>query len=300
MDLDPVKKQMEHMWKFIKKSLMEGPRFDAETAAGFRKQLFDRMKCISCDRPVNVMTSPQLISVRNLDISHHARPVSANSYEYLKQLKLREMQQLQSMTNAPERGDMPTDGQARLDNNSSLRRIVKMPNLTTIHPYGDPSVFPPPNSEVNILGVDGNLYKGRMGLRGTPRSFMTEKDLAGLKVPKPPPSRKVPEYSSISNVLYPASSPRTSLTAQVLQQFSQPMMPSGILQHSPSSANLSPKIPSTNNRPTTKATTSGGPFTRKFGKSSKSRSASLPTGGLNPNSREEGTNIQDPIPSYKV
>lgn len=35
--LDPVSRQLEEVWKFIKKYLSEGPRFDADSAAGFKK-----------------------------------------------------------------------------------------------------------------------------------------------------------------------------------------------------------------------------------------------------------------------
>ncbi|XP_027694807.1 uncharacterized protein C16orf96 homolog isoform X2 [Vombatus ursinus] len=325
MDLDPVKKQMEHIWKFVKKHLSEGPRFDADSAAGFKKQLFERVKCISCDRPVEMMTSPQLISIQKENLYPYARPVSANSYEYLQRLKLsgvtnriipcnnypmkgykpifglkkqgatimqwrrlcskiREQQRTQHPQPTQEQANMPRDGQSYWDNSSSLRRIMKIPNLTTLYPYGDPSVFPE-NSEVNILGVDGVMYKGRMASRGAPHSVITEKDLAGLKSPRAPSSRSACEHirSSVSGAMYPASRPRTSMTAHVLQQFtSQPMLTSGTLQHSPSSAaNMS----STKNRPVCRPATSSGPF------AAKPSSASLPINGFNPISPEEGTSM---------
>ncbi|XP_020834287.1 uncharacterized protein C16orf96 homolog [Phascolarctos cinereus] len=290
VDLDPMKKQMEHIWKFVKKHLSEGPRFDADSAAGFKKQLFERVKCISCDRPVEMMTSPQLISIQKKNLYPYARPVSANSYEYLQPLKLREQQRvqhlqpIQGMTNLPEQANVPRDGQSYWDNNSSLRPIMKIPNLTTLYPYGDPSVFPE-NSEVNILGVDGVMYKGRMASHGAPHSIITEKDLAGLKIPRPPPSRSGCERirSSISGTIYPASRPRTSMTADVLQQLTlHPRLTSGTLQHSPfSTADMS----NTNNRPVCRPTTSGGPFVVK------PSSASLPVNGFNPISPEEGTSM---------
>lgn len=37
MALDPLSKQLEEVWKFVKKYLIEGPRFDADSAAGFKK-----------------------------------------------------------------------------------------------------------------------------------------------------------------------------------------------------------------------------------------------------------------------
>ncbi|XP_036593360.1 uncharacterized protein C16orf96 homolog [Trichosurus vulpecula] len=328
MDLDPVKRQMEYIWKFVKKNLSEGPRFDADSAAGFKKQLFDRVKCISCDRPVEMMTSPHMISIHKTNTCPRARPLSANSYEYLQRLKLSDMtnriipcnnyvakgykpifglrkrgatimrwrrlcsgireqqrmqqqQPTQEMTDLPEQG---TDGQSYWDNNSSLRRVMKIPNLTTLYPYGDPSVFPPENSEVNILGVNGVMYKGRMDSHGAPRAVMTEKDLAGLKTPKPPSSRSGYERvrSSISSSIYPTLRPRTSMTAHVLQQFAlQPMLTSGTLQHSISSmANTS----STSNRPVSRPTASGSPFIAKPG-------SALPSNSFHATSPKEGNKM---------
>lgn len=37
MALDPLSKQLEEVWKVVKKFLSEGPRFDADSAAGFKK-----------------------------------------------------------------------------------------------------------------------------------------------------------------------------------------------------------------------------------------------------------------------
>ncbi|XP_044289348.1 uncharacterized protein C16orf96 homolog [Varanus komodoensis] len=81
MALDPLSKQLEDVWQFIKKFLSEGPRFDADSAAGFKRQLFERVKCISCDRPVTMMTGPHMITIRKP--AQRPRPASANGYEYL-------------------------------------------------------------------------------------------------------------------------------------------------------------------------------------------------------------------------
>ncbi|XP_074925184.1 uncharacterized protein C16orf96-like [Chelonoidis abingdonii] len=83
MALDPLRKQLEEVWKFIKKYLSEGPHFDADSAAGFKRQLFERVKCISCDRPVAMMTGPHLVTVRKANLLSRPRPASANGYEYL-------------------------------------------------------------------------------------------------------------------------------------------------------------------------------------------------------------------------
>ncbi|XP_078200682.1 uncharacterized protein C16orf96 homolog isoform X3 [Callithrix jacchus] len=58
-DLDPLKKEMEEVWKIVWKLLTEGLRLDPDSAAGFRKKLFKYVKCTSCDQPVQMMTGPR-------------------------------------------------------------------------------------------------------------------------------------------------------------------------------------------------------------------------------------------------
>lgn len=36
-DLDPLKKEMEEVWKIVQKLLIEGLRLDPDSAAGFRR-----------------------------------------------------------------------------------------------------------------------------------------------------------------------------------------------------------------------------------------------------------------------
>ncbi|XP_025904809.1 uncharacterized protein C16orf96-like [Nothoprocta perdicaria] len=83
MVLDPLRAQLERVWRFTKKYLRQGPPFNASSAAGFKKQLFDRVKCISCDRPLTMARRPQLVTVRKSNLATRPRPASANGYEYL-------------------------------------------------------------------------------------------------------------------------------------------------------------------------------------------------------------------------
>ncbi|XP_025921005.1 uncharacterized protein C16orf96-like [Apteryx rowi] len=83
MVLDPLRAQLERVWKFTKKYLCQGPPFNANSAAGFKRQLFERVKCISCDRPVTMAPRPHLVTVRKANVLVQPRPASANSYKYL-------------------------------------------------------------------------------------------------------------------------------------------------------------------------------------------------------------------------
>ncbi|VFV27326.1 Hypothetical predicted protein [Lynx pardinus] len=182
-DLDDLKKDVDEVWKIVRKLLIEGLRFDPDSAAGFRKKLFERVKCISCDRPLEMMTGPQLITIRKAHLLSRLRPASANSYEYLQRQRMREHQQLQQLQDLEDQdrsldalgpqqdwGDGPS-------NDANLK--FKSYDLSTFYPYGDPEVLDYDTAEVDILGVDGILYKGRMiNQDGARPSTGMEKELA--------------------------------------------------------------------------------------------------------------------------
>ncbi|KAH0518287.1 hypothetical protein LTLLF_116560 [Microtus ochrogaster] len=178
-DLNSLKKDIEEVWKIVRKLLIEGLRFDPDSAAGFKKKLFERVKCISCDRPVEMMTGPQLITIRNTRGLSQVRPASANSFEYLQRQLIREQQHQLHFHNfgvheeglGPQKdwGDGPRNGTT----------FKHKPNdLSTVYPYGDPEIMDYDTAEVDILGVDGVLYKGRMNTQFGTRTG--EKDLAAL------------------------------------------------------------------------------------------------------------------------
>ncbi|XP_039095161.1 uncharacterized protein C16orf96 homolog [Hyaena hyaena] len=229
-DLDDLKKDVDEVWKIVRKLLIEGLRFDPDSAAGFRKKLFERVKCISCDRPVELMTGPQLITIRKAHLLSRLRPASANSYEYLQRQQMREHQRLQQIQDlegqdrsldvlGPQKdwGDGPGGA-------ASVK--LKTYDLSTLYPYGDPEVLDYDTTEVDILGVDGILYKGRMSNQeGVRPSTGVEKERAAVKVPHPPTrnlyDRKRP--SALFGAIYPSLHPRTSVRSAALG--SQPTMP---------------------------------------------------------------------------
>ncbi|XP_047694129.1 uncharacterized protein C16orf96 homolog isoform X1 [Prionailurus viverrinus] len=229
-DLDDLKKDVDEVWKIVRKLLIEGLRFDPDSAAGFRKKLFERVKCISCDRPVEMMTGPQLITIRKAHLLSRLRPASANSYEYLQRQRMREHQQLQQLQDLEDQdrsldalgpqqdwGDGP-------GNDANLK--FKSYDLSTFYPYGDPEVLDYDTAEVDILGVDGILYKGRMiNQDGARPSTGVEKELAAVKVPHPPTrslyDRERP--SALFGAIYPRLHPRKSVCSAT--SGSQPPMP---------------------------------------------------------------------------
>ncbi|KAF3818924.1 hypothetical protein GH733_012341 [Mirounga leonina] len=165
-DLNGLKKDMDEIWKVLRKLLIEGLRFDPDRAAGFRKKLFERVKCISCDRPVELMTGPPLITIRKAHLLSRLRPASANTYEYLQQQQLREHRRLQQLRDLGDQHSSLDSLGSQKDWGDGPGNFANLKfnsyDLSTLYPYGDPEVLDYDTAEVDILGVDGILYKGRM------------------------------------------------------------------------------------------------------------------------------------------
>ncbi|XP_020667586.3 uncharacterized protein C16orf96 homolog [Pogona vitticeps] len=181
MALDPLSRELEEVWKFVKKYLSEGPRFDADSAAGFKKQLFERVKCISCDRPVTMMTGPHMVTVRKAPL--RPRPASANGYEYLQRPQRKDQE-------ATEAGSQPppqTCWQCQAHHQAcTIKRLSRSQDLSTVYPYGDPTALTYDHTEVDILGVNGVLYKGRVSAQAGERVLALQKEFAVMKPPRPP------------------------------------------------------------------------------------------------------------------
>ncbi|XP_053131764.1 uncharacterized protein C16orf96 homolog [Hemicordylus capensis] len=183
MALDPVSKQLEEVWKLVKKYLTEGPRFDADSAAGFKKQLFERVKCISCDRPVTMMTGPHMITIRKATL--RPRPASAAGYEYLARQQMKDQETPEMIGKEPPQTCWQCQAQQQT---CSIKRLSRSQELSTIYPYGDPTVLTYDNTEVDLLGVNGILYKGRVDSQTAERALALQKafTLAAVKPPRPP------------------------------------------------------------------------------------------------------------------
>ncbi|XP_023369635.1 uncharacterized protein C16orf96 homolog [Otolemur garnettii] len=207
-DLDPLKKEIQEVWKIVRRLLTEGLRYDPDSAAAFRKKLFERVKCISCDRRVEMMTGPQLVTIRKANLQSQLRPASANTYEYLQRQQIREqhqlhLQALDTLRSHQDWGDGPR-------NDANLKH--KSCNLSTLYPYGDPKLIDYDTAEVDILGVDGILYKGRMNTQSGARPLATvDKEQAAVKFPSPQ-SQSLHDhgrYSELYGAIYACLSPRT-------------------------------------------------------------------------------------------
>ncbi|KAL8175257.1 UNVERIFIED_CONTAM: hypothetical protein K2H54_017404 [Gekko kuhli] len=198
MALDPLSKQLEEVWHFIKKYLSEGPRFDADSAAGFKRQLFERVKCLSCDRPVNLMTGPHLVTVRKAPL--RPRPASASGYEHLAWKQKRGSETSEAGGSQPPQ----TCWQCQAHHQScTIKRMSKSRDFATLYPYGDPTILTYDNAEVDIQGVNGVLYKGRVNAHVVERTLAVQKEFLGVKPPRPPSGLRMERArSAIADVTY--------------------------------------------------------------------------------------------------
>ncbi|KAM4025346.1 uncharacterized protein C16orf96 homolog isoform 2-T4 [Anomaloglossus baeobatrachus] len=165
-DLDSVHKDLEELWKFLKKHLSSSQTFDPDGAAGFRKKLFERVKCISCDRPANMASAPHLVTVRSLNPRSRDYRTPGDPT----QMSDPELQYSES----------PRPHTAC----SFHRKSSRSQNLSTVYPYGDPAQIQYKNSEVDLMGIDGVMYKGR--LDKSPTAYVTERESSAMKPPQPP------------------------------------------------------------------------------------------------------------------
>ncbi|RXN06688.1 glutamine-rich 2-like protein [Labeo rohita] len=89
IELDPLKKQLDDRWRTIHKHLQTPPIPEQDDAAGLRKQLVARFHCISCDRPVDMMTPGQhlvtLPSAPGLPSHKSSRPYTVYELEQVRQ-----------------------------------------------------------------------------------------------------------------------------------------------------------------------------------------------------------------------
>uniref|UniRef100_A0A8C4Q4S0 DUF4795 domain-containing protein n=1 Tax=Eptatretus burgeri TaxID=7764 RepID=A0A8C4Q4S0_EPTBU len=183
MDLEPLKKSMEERWKNMKKQLQRMPRIEASDAAGFREQLLTRLHCIACNRPVQVQRGPHLITVpkaHGFPSTRSARPYTVYDIEHIRQ----------HARSDRELGDYAYWASMKMCGTS--RRSVRtaapsswgtVPNQQAAHTQYKPLTCC--NNEVDILGLDGHIYKGRLD-NMTPDGSQDESKSTGESLFMPP------------------------------------------------------------------------------------------------------------------
>ncbi|XP_068099688.1 uncharacterized protein C16orf96 homolog isoform X2 [Hyperolius riggenbachi] len=173
-DLDSIHKDLAELWRFLKKHLNSGQAFDPDGAAGSRKKLFERVRCISCDRPVTMATGPHLVTVRTIPLMPRNRPQSTDF-------------SMDKISGDPQQMTDPEfqymDPPRPHTSCSLHRKTARNQNLSTVFPYGDPGQVQYKNNEFDLMGIDGMMYKGRVDVNYANNN--PEKD-ATVKTPQPP------------------------------------------------------------------------------------------------------------------
>ncbi|XP_053550170.1 uncharacterized protein C16orf96 homolog [Bombina bombina] len=170
-DLDSIQRDLEELWRILKKHLNSGHPFDFDGAAGFRKKLFEKVSCISCDRPVTMATGPHLVTVRAATLVPRDRPSTAGYQD-------------KNSGDASEEVDVEfrySEVPRPHTSCSHHKKTTRTQNLTTVYPYGDPSQIQYKNSEVDLIGIDGLMYKGRLD-----KNPFHERDSSVTMTPQPP------------------------------------------------------------------------------------------------------------------
>ncbi|KAM9305392.1 uncharacterized protein C16orf96-like [Gastrophryne carolinensis] len=173
-DLDSIQKDLEELWRFLKNHLSSGQAFNPDGAAGSRKKLFERVKCISCDRPVTMATGPHLVTVRAASLIPRNRPQSADFSQDRSSGDPQELTDPEFQYTDPPRPHTSC---------SLHRKMARNQNLTTVFPYGDPGQIHYQNSKFDLMGIDGKMYKGSMNPSLT--TNIPERE-GTVKTPQPP------------------------------------------------------------------------------------------------------------------
>ncbi|XP_027324871.3 uncharacterized protein C16orf96 homolog isoform X1 [Anas platyrhynchos] len=187
--LDPVsevdsKVQWEQVWRLSKQCHCQGPCFDTSGPTGLKRHHFHPVKCISCDRPLAMAPRPHLVTVRKASLHLQPRPASAGGTN-------RGAQQL------PGR-DSEGSNQASRGPVTPPRPLSASSSLATVCPFGAPADFSCQQGQVDILGIDGVIYKGRLSSQAANGNMAPGRDLPGTKSPQPPAekTRRTPKYGS--------------------------------------------------------------------------------------------------------
>ncbi|XP_062382421.1 glutamine-rich protein 2 [Sardina pilchardus] len=171
IELDPLKKQLEDRWKSIRKRLQDQPAPEQSDAAGIRKQLVARFHCISCDRPVDMATpGPNICplpSSPGLHVHKSNRPYTI--------FELEQIRQHCRSDRIPEMADYGGGGGLALSRSCGGSHTLTFPhrrythtrlqNITHLIQAEEEesiSTLRIQPEEVDILGLDGHIYKGRL------------------------------------------------------------------------------------------------------------------------------------------
>ncbi|XP_052535674.1 uncharacterized protein C16orf96 homolog isoform X2 [Tympanuchus pallidicinctus] len=190
------KAQRQQTWRLSKQCHCQRPYFDTSSANRLKRNLFDPMKCISCDRPLAAAPRLPLVTVRK---------ASAGGSDCLaQQLPGRETKGRNQISQGPTAPTRPPSASS---------------SLTTICPFGVPADLTYNNGQVDILGIDGIIYKGKLSSQATNGTATRGRDFPGTKSPRPSAQhtaekvRRNPKYGSQYVSPYSCAAMRTRMVS---------------------------------------------------------------------------------------
>ncbi|TFK01624.1 meteorin-like protein [Platysternon megacephalum] len=170
LELDPFRQQLEERWKGIRKQLKESsPQYEADDAAGIRKRLMAHFHCISCDRPLEmVVPGPTIMTIPSVP--------GLPSHRSIRPYTVYELEQVRQHTRSDKMAEMAEYGYLsvprRCGGSHTLtypyRRYTRLQQIAQcmpVHPEETAMLTVMKHEEVDILGLDGHIYKGRMDTR---------------------------------------------------------------------------------------------------------------------------------------
>ncbi|XP_075260743.1 uncharacterized protein LOC142352200 isoform X11 [Convolutriloba macropyga] len=162
-ELGPLKEWLENKLKGLKPKLIKqeyrlDATFDADDAAGFRKS--STFFCLSCDKKVrlNPLPIPTFPSYNPLPPSRSARPYTTYELDQIRQAQRLMHQDPDTVIhpyNRPAGGTYTTTTNKRMAKAQQIAQMIEAEETAN-------SAAP----EVELMGIDGRIYKGRTGESG--------------------------------------------------------------------------------------------------------------------------------------
>ncbi|XP_030592355.1 uncharacterized protein C16orf96 isoform X3 [Archocentrus centrarchus] len=162
IELDSVKKQLEDRWRSIHEKLQAQAAPESDDAAAIRKQLVERFHCLSCDRPVVKHTpGPRLVTLPSfpaLPSRKSIRPFTVYNMEQIRQhyrsKRISELADYSHLAASRSCGGSHYANAAGGQRRSGVQHTKHHGQCEA-----DGAVQ---SEEVDIVGLDGRIYKGRI------------------------------------------------------------------------------------------------------------------------------------------
>ncbi|XP_069608177.1 glutamine-rich protein 2 isoform X1 [Ranitomeya imitator] len=162
MELEPMKNILEQCWRDLRGQLQgHPPLYEADEAAGIRKQLIQRFHCISCNRVVDmVVPGPEILTIPN----NPGLPARGSSRPYT----VFELDQVRHQSRSDRLPPLSDFGYTSSSRNCGGSHTLTFPQrrysrlqASTPCTVEKEDFMGDLKGEVFILGQDGHIYRGR-------------------------------------------------------------------------------------------------------------------------------------------